>query len=358
MPNNQDPAETWFYSGSDVACDGCGDMQVNYPINGLDSAIVSGGWAWGAHQEELERWSEHYLYRKLSDYPDLLSGNQRMSHFYSAVSDSTLGHLYGIGRQNGDLFLLGTGDEARLLDNFEAIQIALEDIVAIDSLLAISSSQPVTDSLLQRRNVLTDTVAAREESSNAVWAQWISYRTMEADSLIAVNDGIGTVSDSEENEKILHGIYLKTVTKNLRPTLSQKAQIKEIAEQCPLGGGPAVYRARAWHAILTGEYLDPGNCLGVSDRSSAKEILPMAQTTGMAVYPNPASGKMTVECSAESGQTLQLINQLGMEVLRHPMAEGFNRIELDVQHLPAGLYVCRLVQGPDRILSKKVIVVK
>ena len=76
------------------------------------------------------------------------------------------------------------------------------------------------------------------------------------------------------------------------------------------------------------------------------------------IYPNPAFRKMTVEYSAESGQTLQLINHLGMEVFRHSPAEGFNRIELNVQHLPAGLYVCRIVQGPGQVLSKKVVVLK
>jgi type IX secretion system substrate protein len=67
---------------------------------------------------------------------------------------------------------------------------------------------------------------------------------------------------------------------------------------------------------------------------------------------------VTVEYSAGKGQTLQLFNYAGTEVFRLPLAEGFNRIELNVQNLPAGLYVCKIVQGPGQILSKKVVVLK
>jgi hypothetical protein len=327
-------------------------------VNSLDSAIVSGGTTWSAYQDELRWWSKNYLFRKLSDYPDLLTGNQRMSYFYSTTTDSTLGQLSGIGRQNGELFLFDAGDEAQLQDNFDAIQEALENIAIIDSLLTDSLSQAETDTLLLKRSFLADSIAARQASNDAIWSQWVSYRTLEADSLIADNAGIGTVAVYDENEKILHDLYLKTVTKNLGPTLAQKAQIKEIAEQCPLTGGPAVYRARAWHAALTGKFLEPEDCLGVSERSNTKESQSLAQTTGMAVYPNPASGKMTVEYSAESGQTLQLINHLGVEAIRVSLAKGFNRIEMNIESLPAGLYVYRIVQGSGQIISKKVIIVK
>lgn len=359
MPNNQDPInETWFYGGTDVVCDECGEMLVTYPVNSLDTAIATGGATWSAYQNELDWWSEHYLYRKLADYPDLVSGDQMMSDFYSAMSDGILGRLTGVGRQNDSLFLFDASAEAQLQDNFNTIQEALDDIAIIDSLLTNSLSQTEIDTLLLKRTAFSDTIAERQVSNDAIWSQWVSYRGLQADTLIAANGNIGTTAAYSENEKILHDLYLKTVTKNLPPTLAQKAQIKEIAEQCPLTGGPVVYRARAWHAAITGEFLQPEICSGVSERSSATEQQTAIETTDMAVYPNPASGKVTVEYSAGKGQTLQLFNYAGTEVFRLPLAEGFNRIELNVQNLPAGLYVCKIVQGPGQILSKKVVVLK
>jgi len=77
-------------------------------------------------------------------------------------------------------------------------------------------------------------------------------------------------------------------------------------------------------------------------------------------YPNPANPHTSISFSlARAGRTrLALFNALGQEVAAladGEMAAGSHQIRLDASRLPSGLYVCALIQGAQRQVTKLLV---
>ncbi|EJF09631.1 hemagglutinin [Pontibacter sp. BAB1700] len=76
----------------------------------------------------------------------------------------------------------------------------------------------------------------------------------------------------------------------------------------------------------------------------------------MKVYPNPASGYIILEQAARQQiQVVELMNRHGQVLLREQVEERV--IRLDVQHLPAGMYLLRTT-STNGIAVTKVSIVK
>jgi PKD repeat protein len=74
------------------------------------------------------------------------------------------------------------------------------------------------------------------------------------------------------------------------------------------------------------------------------------------VYPNPASGIITIEQAARKQvQQVELINRYGQTALRQPVEDRV--VQLDVRDLPAGMYILRITSS-DGLSVKKVSIVK
>ena len=66
-------------------------------------------------------------------------------------------------------------------------------------------------------------------------------------------------------------------------------------------------------------------------------------------YPNPASSKLHFNISDKMvGQTIQVINVLGSEVLSYELLNA--RDALDVSSLQTGIYLYRIVDKNDKII--------
>ena len=77
------------------------------------------------------------------------------------------------------------------------------------------------------------------------------------------------------------------------------------------------------------------------------------------IYPNPSNGLITFEYSslAWRNTTVKVFNVDGKEVYAEPVVRvrGQYRNQVDLSHLPAGVYVMRIENGIDR-LSKRLII--
>jgi hypothetical protein len=77
------------------------------------------------------------------------------------------------------------------------------------------------------------------------------------------------------------------------------------------------------------------------------------------VYPNPAKTVTAIKVNAsKSGHVkITLFNSIGAVVLQKDatVSEGRNRVELNVDHLPSGVYIARLGDGANHT-SKKIVI--
>jgi len=86
-----------------------------------------------------------------------------------------------------------------------------------------------------------------------------------------------------------------------------------LATQCPIAGGPAVYRSRAMYVLIDPmmSYNDENTCLqaGYLFRNS-RNI-----TSKSKLYPNPASNEVTIVYNTEKDAIFEIIDLVGRIVM-------------------------------------------
>lgn len=125
------------------------------------------------------------------------------------------------------------------------------------------------------------------------------------------------------------------------------------------GGTPATSTEQ--NPIVT--YAKPGKyrvSLTVTNGSMSstkeKESVVHVTVNDLAVYPNPASGYITIEQPARvQVRQVELVNRFGQPVLNTEVTDRI--VRLDVRHLPAGLYFLR-VSSSNGVVIKKVTLVR
>jgi hypothetical protein len=120
-------------------------------------------------------------------------------------------------------------------------------------------------------------------------------------------------------------------------------------------------RDYVYHATLTGSGATYFRlrCVDIDGKASySKTIRLAAVRSGFGIgnlYPQPASGNMTVEWNSTFPAPAQvLVTDLsGRTLISRPVhaARGFNKTELDVSGLPRGRYVLKILSGSDMAIS-------
>ena len=100
-------------------------------------------------------------------------------------------------------------------------------------------------------------------------------------------------------------------------------------------------------------YVDFATTVGNNARTASSDksaiMAPMdVATQAVHVYPNPATGRLTVRATESLAQEVQLVNLQGQTVLQAKLTEEQTR--LDVSALPKGLYMVRVGQHSRRVL--------
>ena len=124
-----------------------------------------------------------------------------------------------------------------------------------------------------------------------------------------------------------------------------EALLLSIAEQCPLSGGKAVYRARAMYAMIDPDktYDDEMICLsqGILYRQQKPEI---AQAS-FRMFPNPAFAQITVNYQIAEDQRAYLLirNSLGQALQEFTLDGKKREINFNIQALMNGIYTVQLI---------------
>lgn len=158
-------------------------------------------------------------------------------------------------------------------------------------------------------------------------------------------------------QKVVNLTYFNLVlNKRTNRLESYQSSLLNIASQCPLSGGPAVYTARSLVRLInpTLRYNDELTCLqsGYSWRKGY-DLHPV----GVSVRPNPTDNKLTVDYSIEEHSTLKLFDAVGVEVLSVEIDAQSNQKVIDTSKYPAGVYFCAMfVNGSQTSDVERVII--
>jgi len=164
----------------------------------------------------------------------------------------------------------------------------------------------------------------------------------------------------ETNEKGVNDVYLATVGKDVDEfTATQTDDLFSIANQCPMVGGNAVFKARSLYSLIDGAQVfdDPLLCLpyGIVVKSLMEHA-----SNAVSVVPNPASDEASLVLSLETTEPayLTLHNTVGSEVLRVFVPKGVVRHSFSTANIAPGLYYYKVFGGGGLLGDGKLTIVR
>ncbi|MBK8950427.1 MAG: hypothetical protein IPM68_16710 [Flavobacteriales bacterium] len=212
-----------------------------------------------------------------------------------------------------------------------------------DSTLTSAQRQAVLTSLSGYRQNIRDL-----STWNAATLQLASVgKTLTADDVQAANTGISTSDLIETNEKTVNDVYLETVGKDVDMfTTDQTSALFNIANQCPMLGGNAVFKARSLYWLIDDAYDfdDAALCLpyGIIVKNLTEQ-----HAHAVSVVPNPAKDEATLVLTREIEVPawLTLYNAVGSEVLPHARTERHDASSIHHhQHCSRLIPLCGIVK--------------
>ncbi len=298
---------------------------------------------------EETKWKDKVaLYEKLLKMPTYKDNHQVLSDFFQSMAGSIIQKVASINLSNDEI----TPNQEVLLLTIENNSISIyqkaDTIRTCDSTLATDGLYEIQkESLIQLRLLMIDQIKQLINFNKQAFTILESMLSTQADFLNSENNEITSSEVYEQNERIINEIYLNGIVKN-DPVFfhANSNNILEVAQQCPLAGGPAVHRARSLYMLIDPEvqYDDELVCLqsGWLLRTASKKLLPIG------VFPNPASSEVTITYNIENEQILQIVDNLGRISMQFLLNPNESRTTKNISSLSDGIYALR-INGKDNM---------
>ncbi len=158
--------------------------------------------------------------------------------------------------------------------------------------------------------------------------------------------------NTTQNLKQVNDIYFATVGKEVDTfTMDQANTLYSIADQCPMVGGNAVYKARSMYRLINDTLFFDDQQLCIQHGIIVKSVRPQNATyTG--VVPNPAKDQATLELTQQLNNPAVFIifNSIGAEVLRFELPQETGHLTFSTSTLSPALYHYQ-VRGPSGLIG-------
>jgi Secretion system C-terminal sorting domain len=355
------PTARWFVnSAAPQAHDAnCSIATPGLPIgtNPNDVAIAQDELAIADYPEEMKKWSVRNLYEKLKENPGLVLPFSVLANFKDSLENTVYNDLYEQIKLQQTAVKMSPTLKTTLAPKRLNIQNIIANLRLTDSLAVADSTQTDSLHLVQRKLQLIQLKAEQTDYATVKQAYY-NERDNKLNLAKQTNTLIAATELHTQNEKVVNEVYLNTVAKgNFAYTRSQKDVLSDVANQCPITGGKAVYLARSLYKNIGHiSYNDIALCAvqGVSFRTQKpKEVLKSAPDLGIKVYPNPAQSYTTLfrKMQAEEDASIQVIDVLGRPVYSTVWYKNQSEINLNTTDFAAGIYTIKVSNGFTAKLS-------
>ena len=135
------------------------------------------------------------------------------------------------------------------------------------------------------------------------------------------------------------------------------SDLYNVAIQCPLSGGTAVYRARTLYKFINPfqHYNDELTCLQGGYNYKQRPNGDVSKN----IFPNPTTGEFTIIFQVNSNSKLQILDQIGRVLKVYELSAKQNSLIGNISSLENGLYRCVIYDESGRLLeSTQIILLK
>jgi len=322
-------------------------------VYSLDEKIATDSLENDPYTDETKWILKGDLYKKLDEHPALLDSLPDLADFYEAMEGSLLAAFKQVDDGQLALYDLDSSVVASLQQNRQQ----LEDLMALvkagmaqlaDTGLTTAHQQALLATLGGYQQAIHDLA---EYNATAMQLA-ATAKVLTADNVKAVNAGLGTSELIESNQKQVNEVYLSTIAKEVKDfTPEQAAELFAIADQCPMLGGNAVYRARALYSLIDEEQVYDDEALCLVNGIITKRLTEPSPNS-VSVIPNPASDEAVLALTHtldEPGMFI-LYDAVGAEVMRYTVPMDMPRVAFNIASLSPALYHYQ-VRGPSGVIG-------
>ncbi|MBP7306337.1 MAG: hypothetical protein KA987_09515 [Saprospiraceae bacterium] len=290
------------------------------------------------------------LYEKLLNEPNYLDSDTVYSNFFYDLEGSSIEQVASLNKGVSDVYPNQSGLLQIINARNDNIQSNSNEIAKYDSLISVHEGETYyIDSIkLLKEGVISNTqyLVTLNNTSIALLKGAVSD---EADILSVNNSQINASEIYELNEKDVNEVYLNYALKEDETTLiTNYSLLFNIATQCPLSGGPAVYKARTLIRFLNSElrYNDELTC-ALAGNNYRKINIQENNKKSFSVFPNPANQSVQVYYSVTVPSLLKVYNEIGILVFSQRLDPLINQSEINTMFLKNGIYHCRIDMDGD-----------
>ena len=373
VPAGAMPEEWFSFQGTDPTCQNypastyCGEQPFNLTgdeptefteLNDLDLDALSPYQGADPARKVLKWEAQRYLYDKLLENPALVNWNSEVSSFFTGAQNGLVGQFHQV--QNGIRHLFFPPDNLiqeykDLLQNLDSLSEAMLEIE--QQLLTASEAEKAIlfgqwDSLAQQISPL---IGDLDELESEI-ATWRASRIAQLQTL---NAAISPVEIFQEYEKTIYGIYLETVAQEVSEfSPTQKNIVDSISAECPSTAGKGVNWARSLRRIYEPEYAWGVDECGESEERSAEQAAQEVKTEASRLFPNPVREVLSIHLSEPLSQegTVSIYDVNGKMVLSEKLAAQSAEFQVNIQRLPAGIYLCEIKDGQQTVHSNRMAI--
>lgn len=371
LPSTVDPP-LWFdqdllnpnflcEDGGTIYCDlqirmDCPDCKTE-----LDERIAGGELQNNPYTDETRWMMKVDLLEKLDRSQTLLDSEQDLADFYADMENTTIDQFKAISDESLSLFDLDASITAYLAQN----KVQISGLMAQLKLVLDALAEPGLTPAQRQAHLITaaglqTSIASLIALNEQALVLVTNTRVLTAEAVKATVAAIGTNEQIELNEKIVNTIYLNTLAQNAATfTESEAVALLDVANQCPLMGGVAVYSARALYELVDPEqdYDDPALCLqhGLITRKALQAAEPTVQ-----LVPNPARDLAHLIYKLQEGGHGQLLvhDAIGRTVLREDLSNEAQYHSFTINQLAPGTYHYVVLENGGPLGEGKFIVVR
>lgn len=186
----------------------------------------------------------------------------------------------------------------------------------------------------------------------------------------SINASIKISVKPEKALKDYFAILINCKLNNWKLNKQDLYDLTNLAKQCPLEYGSAVYKARALLSLFDGnEYTNKCEATTSKDRGGNGDIDDNNKTISeqtnqsekeIKVYPNPANNELFVEYHLEKEQKgmLEIFDLVGNRIVEQNLINSSNLIKISLNDFNSGFYFYKIIIDGKEIKNDKLSIIK
>ncbi|MBK8967164.1 MAG: T9SS type A sorting domain-containing protein [Lewinellaceae bacterium] len=359
------PSGWFFLSGTDPYCGqqgfNCSDFIPSTTTTEFTNSDTLALTEVGAENEYVLRFEQQrQLYRKLKEFPELITASEGMSDFYDVADGGIIGAFDAVDQQFLNLSVFPDTLKAAFDSYFQYLDSLSTEVEQIKDAYPLASPSEKS-LLLDTLGNITDEIAYALEDLDSLYALAENQYSANVAQLLEDNDALSATQTWELNEQEINVLFFKFLAGVIDTfTNTEKAYIISLAEECPQFEGAGVYKAR----LLRGHLVDStfigyneSQCLQTEEGRPTSSWNNDSKHGQIRVYPNPATDKIWIQFSntPDKESLLILRDHTGRNILSKKIEYG-SETSLNIAGIPSGIYMLSWYSNDSLSGAEKVII--